>query len=253
MPDMREREQILVSGLVFLFLLLWLGFTVHTSPRFAGSLIGGMLAVVGSILMFIPLLYMIVKRIPVLKRTVKKRVSMRTLLTWHIYAGVVGPILVIIHTGHKFESALGIALTAMTILVVISGFVGRYLMTKFSSNIREQKKLLTDLELAYRQTATEISAHPEQVASLKPFSNFFSRFVGSLFVSYDALSVSSPLRALQITESISDVEYAIKTNEYFKAWFGIWLKFHIVISFVLYGLLLLHIWAGIHFGLRWFE
>lgn len=250
---MKEREKILVTGLVVLFVILWLGFTVHTSPQFAGSLMGGIFAVVGSLLMFVPLLYMIVKRIPYLKRSVTKRVSMRTLLTWHIYAGVIGPILVIIHTGHKFESALGIALTAMTILVVISGFVGRYLMTKFSSNIRDQKKMLTELELAYRQSATEIAAHPEELALLKPFSGFFSRIVASVFVSEQALSSSSPIRALQITESISDLEYAIKTNEYFKAWFGVWLKFHIIISFVLYGLLLLHIWAGIHFGLRWFE
>ena len=77
--------------------------------------------------------------------------------------------------------------------------------------------------------------------------------MGSIFIPEHALSTSSPIRALHITESISDLEYAIKTNEYFKAWFGIWLKFHIVISFVLYGLLVLHIWAGIHFGLRWFE
>lgn len=250
---MKEREKILVSGLVVLFVILWLGFTVHTSPRFAGSLMGGILAITGSLLMFVPLLYMIVKRISFIKRPVTKHVSMRTLLTWHIYAGVIGPILVIIHTGHKFESTLGISLTAMTILVVISGFVGRYLMTKFSSNIRDQKKMLTELELAYRETATEIVANPEQAALLKPFSGFFSRLMGSLLLPANALSVSSPIRALYIAESISDLEYAIKTNEYFKAWFGLWLKFHIVISFILYGLLILHIWAGIHFGLRWFE
>jgi hypothetical protein len=60
-----------------------------------------------------------------LKKVVTQRVSMRTLLTWHIYAGIVGPILAILHTGHKFNSSLGIALTAMMILVTLSGFVGR--------------------------------------------------------------------------------------------------------------------------------
>lgn len=250
---MKEREKIVVSGLVVLFVLLWLGFAFHTSPRFAGSLTGGILAITGSVLMFIPLLYMFVKRIPYLKRTVTKHVSMRTLLDWHIYAGVIGPILVIIHTGHKFESALGIALTAMTILVVVSGFVGRYLMTTFSSNIREQKKLLTDFELAYRQAATDLAVHPEQLATLKPFSGFFSRIVGSFFVPQETVRASSPLRVLHIAEAMSDLEYAIKTNQYFKRWFGVWLKFHIVISFILYALLILHIWAGIHFGLRWFK
>ena len=253
MLDMKEREKIIISGLTVLFIFLWLGFSVHSSSHFAGSFYGGVLAIIGSLLMFVPLLYMVVKRIPVLKRHVTEKVSMRTLLSWHIYAGVLGPILVILHTGHKFESVLGIALTGMTILVVLSGYVGRYLMTKFSSNIREQKKLLTELQLAYRQTATEIVAHPEQAIAIKPFSGFFSRFIGSLFIEHDASSIASPLRAFHLAESIADLEYALKTNEYFKSWFGIWLKFHIIISFLLYGLLILHVWAGIHFGLRWFE
>lgn len=250
---MKEREKIVVSGLVILFLLLWLGFAFHTSPRFAGSLTGGIFAVVGSVLMLVPLLYMIVKRIPFLRGSVTKHISMRTLLDWHIYAGVIGPILVIIHTGHKFESALGIALTAMTILVVVSGFVGRYLMSMFSSNIREQKKLLTDLGIAYRQAAADLSAHPEQLAAVKPFSGFFSRILGGIFSPMNSLSATSPIRVLYIAEAISDVEYGIKTNQYFKSWFAVWLKFHIIISFILYALLFLHVWAGLHFGLRWFK
>src|SRR5690606_3633140 len=100
----------------------------HRSPRFPGSAIGGVLGVSGAVLMLIPLAYLIVKRIKILNRWVTRFVSMRTLLTWHIYAGVLGPILVIFHSSHKFDSALGIALTVMTLIVVLSGFVGRYLL-----------------------------------------------------------------------------------------------------------------------------
>ncbi len=49
------------------------------------------------------------------------------------------------------------------------------------------------------------------------------------------------------------MEYAIKTHEQFKSWFGKWLKFHIALSVVLYALMALHIWAAVHFGLRWFD
>ena len=45
---MKERERIIVTGLVTLMFILWLGFLVHRSPRFAGSLWGGVLAVTGS-------------------------------------------------------------------------------------------------------------------------------------------------------------------------------------------------------------
>jgi hypothetical protein len=182
--------------------------------------------------------------------------SMRTLLTWHIYAGILGPILALLHTGHKFVSPLGIALTAMALIVVVSGFVGRYLMSRFSQEIREKKEMLTRLELAYRETAGELAAHPELTAVMRPLAGFWSRLAARLFVTVPAVGpgpAPTPVRALRLADAIADLEYAIKTHEHFKRWFAGWLKLHIVISFILYGLLALHVWAGIHFGLRWFS
>ena len=255
---MKERERVIIAALVVLMLILWIGFLVHRSPRFAGSAWSGALAVAGSALMLVPLGYMVLKRIKPLKRRVTALIPMRTLLAWHIYAGVLGPILVLLHTGHKFDSTLGIVLTAMTLLVVVSGFVGRYLMNHFSQTIREKREWLTQLEVAYRGTAGELAAHPEQAALLRPFSGLLSRWIGG-FLDWSSRTgagpagVSAPLRALALAGSIADVEYAIKTHELFKRAFGRWLKFHIVISMVLYLLMALHVWAGIYFGLRWFR
>jgi hypothetical protein len=213
------------------------------------------LSVSGALLMLVPLAYLIVKRLPPLKIVVTQRISMRTLLTWHIYSGILGPILVILHTGHKFESSLGIALTAMVLLVALSGFVGRYLMSQFSQSIREKRELLTQLEMAYRQTAGELAAHPELAAVLRPLAGFWSRLKAGFFLGRlqtDQGGLAAPVRALRLAESMADLEYAIKAHETFKRGFASWLRFHIVISFILYGLLVLHVWAGIRFGLRWF-
>lgn len=257
---MKEKERLLVTGLVMLMLVLWLGFPWHQSPRFAGSFWGGVLGVVGALLMLVPLAYMVVKRSKRLKKKVSHWVSMRTLLAWHIYAGVLGPILVILHTGHKYESPLGIALTAMTLLVVVSGFIGRYLMNQFSQEIREKKAMLTTLQAAYQQAATNLAGVPEQAKLLQPFSGFFSRLIASALLRDPAThpvnldtGVPSAATLLRLSDSIADVEYAMRTHEKFKLWFGKWLKFHIVISIVLYVLMALHIWAAVHFGLRWFD
>lgn len=258
---MKEREKMIATGLTILLLILWLGFLFHQSPRFAGSALGGVLAVTGSILMLFPLLYMVVKRIKRLKKWTTKFVSMRTLLSWHIYAGIVGPILVLLHTGHKFNSLLGIVLTALTIVVVISGFVGRYLMQQFSIEIREKKAMLAQLETAYQQVANVLKQHPERSNLLRPFNGFVSRVVASFFIHEAAIQPaqggshleSDPLAAVRISDAIADVEYAIKTHEKFKSWFGKWLKLHIALSMVLYGLLALHVYFAIFFGLRWFE
>ena len=37
---MKERERIVVTGVLTVLLFAWLGFLVHRSPRFAGSGIG---------------------------------------------------------------------------------------------------------------------------------------------------------------------------------------------------------------------
>lgn len=247
---MKERERIIVTGLVFFMLLFWLGFLVHRSPRFAGSFWGGVLAIIGSLLMLIPLFYTIVKRVPFVKKAVKEHISMRTLLTWHIYAGILGPILVLAHTGHKFESPLGIALTAMTIIVVMSGYVGRYLMNLISKEIKEKKAMLNELQISYKEMMSELADNPQEAPLIQPFSGFFSRVI-SFFL---PTQKNSKIQAIiSTTEAIADVEYAIKTHEKFKHWFAKWLHWHIVISIVLYILMALHVAAAIHFGLRWFE
>lgn len=249
---MKDRSPLIVGGLVALLLLLWLGFLVHVSPRFAGSFWGGVLGVSAALLMLVPLAYLVIKRIPPLKKWVTGRVSMKTLLAWHIYAGILGPTLALLHTGHKFVSPLGIALTSMVLVVVVSGFVGRYLMSRFSQEVREKREMLTRLELAYRQTAGELAAHPDQAAVLRPLVGFWSRLLaGFLLGSSGQEPLPVPIRALRLADAIADLEYAIKTHETFKRWFAGWLKLHIVLSAMLYALLGLHVWAEIHFGLRW--
>jgi hypothetical protein len=254
---MREREPAIISILVLLLLILWGGFAFHQSPRFAGSLAGGILAILGSLLMFVPLAYLVIKRVKPINRWVTRRASMRTLLAWHIYAGVVGPILVIVHSGHKFESPLGILLTAMTLIVVFSGFIGRYLMKKIRTEISEKKSLLDRLNAEYEKTMHKLrTCCADQMELIQPYTSIFSRLFGSFFFK-TASAVgdveSTSKKAFQLTESIADVEYAIKTHESFKKAFSSWLKLHIWLSGLLYVLLLMHVWGAIHFGLRWFS
>jgi len=252
----KERDRIVATGLVALMIALWLGFLVHSSPRFPGSLAGGILGVSGATLMLVPLIYSIVKRAPPIKGLVTKAVPMRTLLSWHIYAGIVGPILALLHTAHKFHSTLGIALTAMMLIVVLSGFTGRYLMSQISADQREKKNLQAALLQQYQETAAAVAKRPEMVpmfSALSSFSRWLRTYV--LIPSYGVQSAGADLyvRALGLAESISDLQYAVEMDEFFKSWFSRWLKFHIALSAILYVLLGLHIWVEVHFGIRWFK
>ena len=53
---------------------------------------------------------------------------MRSWLQFHIFTGIVGSYLVVLHSAWSFNGLAG-GLTFMTVLVVISGFIGRYIYT----------------------------------------------------------------------------------------------------------------------------
>ncbi len=254
---MQERERIVVSGLVVLMLVLWLGFAVHRSPRFAGGGWGGVLGVSGALLMLWPLGYSAVKRIPTLKDRLKKRLPMRTLLAWHVYTGILGAVLAVLHTGHKFDSPLGVALTAAVLVAALTGFVGRYFMGMVSQEIREKRETLGALEAAYRRTAGELAARPAAASRLAATSGLWGRFKTALFTPEEAGAGQDDLaisyRAVRLSESVADLEYAIKSHELLKRRFSLWLKLHIAASAVFYVLLALHVWAAVYFGLRWFD
>jgi hypothetical protein len=49
-------------------------------------------------------------------------------LRFHIFTGIVGPYMVLIHTSWKFNGLAGIIML-LTVIIVVSGFIGRYVYT----------------------------------------------------------------------------------------------------------------------------
>ncbi len=251
---MRDHQRTIVTLLVLLMLTVWLGFLLHRSHRFAGSLSGGILGVSGTILMLVPLAaYSVVKRVQIIKRRVTGWVSMRTLLAVHIYTALIGSILVLLHTGQKFDSPLGLAQTAMVLLVVLSGFTGRYLMSHINQGLREKQEMLRQLELGFErmrdgvahQTVGHASFRSSLGQSLAPW-NWFSG-IGQTGEIDSVWSVNA------VAGAIADLQYSIAVHDGVKKLFLKWLRFHRVISTIFYFLLAMHVWSGIHYGLRWFQ
>ena len=54
---------------------------------------------------------------------------MSSWLQFHIFTGLVGPFMVLLHSSWKFHGLAGVT-TLLTIIIVISGFVGRYIFTR---------------------------------------------------------------------------------------------------------------------------
>jgi hypothetical protein len=91
----------------------------------AGELFGHSLGILGFVLMIMTeTLYSLRKR----SRSTRWG-RMSDWLQFHIFTGLVGPFMVFLHTSWKFNGLAG-AVTLMTFIVVISGFVGRYIYTR---------------------------------------------------------------------------------------------------------------------------
>lgn len=91
----------------------------------AGELFGHTLGILGFLMMILTeTLYSLRKR----ARSTRWG-KMSEWLQFHIFTGLVGPYMVFLHTSWKFNGLAG-AVTLLTAVVVISGFIGRYIYTR---------------------------------------------------------------------------------------------------------------------------
>lgn len=225
---MTEGEKVTVGGLLSALVLIVPAYLFHTAPRFAGSLTGGLFGIAAALLFALLLLYSAVKRLAWVKKRTENFLSIGAVLTFHVYAGAVGALLAIIHTGHKFQSPLGIALTVAMLTAVASGFVGRYYLASIGAELRDDQKQLGILRTRYDSLASAAAGLKDQVV-IDPNGVPLDQLLGSM----------------------SDLEFAITARETLKRTLARWVVLHIAASIVMYALLVLHIWSGIYYGLRW--
>lgn len=116
--------------LAFLAMLIIAGlyYAVYLSTQQippAYELFGHGIGVIGFVLMLMTeTLYSLRKR----SRSVKWG-KMSTWLQSHIFMGLVGPFMVLLHSSWKFNGLAGVSML-FTVIIVISGFIGRYIFTR---------------------------------------------------------------------------------------------------------------------------
>jgi hypothetical protein len=110
-----------IYGVVFLF-------TQRIPPAY--ELFGHGIGILGFVLMLMTeTLYSLRKR----SRSVRWG-RMSVWLQLHIFTGLVGPFMVLLHTSWKFNGLAG-ATTLLTVIIVVSGFIGRYIFTRIPRTV----------------------------------------------------------------------------------------------------------------------
>lgn len=123
----------------------------HQALRPSGP-IGNALGVLGTILMLSTLLYVVRKR----SKRLSKVGSQKVWLEAHIFCGLVGPVFITLHSSFKFGGVISVAYWSM-LLVVLSGFVGRYLYVRIPKTIRGNELSLVEVEARASELKTRLA------------------------------------------------------------------------------------------------
>ena len=119
----------------------------------AGGSIGHRLGVAGASMMVLMLLYSVRKRVGALRRLG----PLNRWLDAHIYLGVFGPLLVVLHSSFKVQGLVALSFWSM-VVVALSGVLGRYLYLQIPRTRAGEERALVELEAEDRELSERLRA-----------------------------------------------------------------------------------------------
>jgi hypothetical protein len=226
-----------------------------------GSLVGHALGFVGFLMMLsTEILYSLRKRLP---RFTRGRMS--TWLQWHIFTGLVGPYLVLLHSAWKFNGLAGI-LTLATLVVVVSGLVGRYIYTAIPRSLDGVELSASELEQQIVHTQQRLRVlgleHLTTTAGVgRGSSGGWQWVLGRAFLRWrqrrkldhivKSLGVKEKAQVTRLHKLLSEhqsLQTQLNSLEGARRLLAVWHLFHIPLSAGLFVLAFVHIGAALHYG-----
>ncbi len=220
-----SRELKIAIWIVLAITLVYLGLVGLFGLPGAGSRYGRALGSAGFLLMLTTeTLYSIRKR--AVRRPWGRLASW---LQFHIITGIVGPYLVFLHSDWSFRGLAGVVLL-LTILVVISGFVGRYIYTSVPRNADGLVVELAEIQ----QEILEIETRLRPLKSGSPaLGNWRATPVGD--------GASLIRRRRKLGRQLSRLATA-------RRMLAVWRAIHVPLGLALFIAAFVHIFAAIYFA-----
>lgn len=150
----------------------------------------------GAGMMVLMLIYSVRKR----TRLLGKTLLLRPLLQFHIYLGVMGPLLIVLHTSFKVQGLVAVSFWSM-VAVAASGFFGRYLYVQIPRNIEGSELSILELggmndEMTAR-LRSRFRLDDDEIARLESvIARFASGFKGGAFRAVALLLIGDLFRFL---------------------------------------------------------
>jgi len=238
----------------------------HKLLRPAGRY-GIVFGIAGLALIFVTLLYVVRKKVKWLSRIG----SLKIWLEVHIFCGIVGPALITLHTSFKFNGLISIAYWSM-VVVVLSGFVGRYLYVRIPKTMRGAELSRGELEERAAEIRSQLAAEGLPAAQLAEVEALdaplarqgLSAFLGSFF--FGELRAALRFRRLGRRMRAAGVPHALVTQTVglaseraalmrrlaflgrTKKLFELWHVLHKPLVYVMLVIAALHVFVAVYFG-----
>jgi hypothetical protein len=191
-------------------------------------------------------------------------------LQFHIFTGLVGPYMVLLHTSWKFNGLAGLVML-FTMIIVASGVIGRYIYTSVPRNVDgieiESKELEGQIRVIDAELHAWMESHPEkyQVLSsrLAPseVGNGSRLVLGRVFDDWSArmkwwreagrMDREARLQAKQLNDLLKReriLQRQLSSIVVTRRLLGLWHEIHIPIGMVLFIAAFIHVIAAIYYA-----
>jgi thioredoxin reductase/ferredoxin len=229
--------------------------------------------ILATIFMLLNFIYPLRKRL----KMFKGRGSIVPWLRFHVFVGIMSPIIILFHTAFQWGNQLATSTYVSVVVVVATGLVGRYFYGWFRldpDDAREATRLgevlsrmvaaLSPDWLHFAQTRDRPLHHVLALASAGP----------QMPSSLPALFLKMPSEALRVARGLrharplflektayhqfrADVQefrrlrIKMRFHRPFKRLMSAWRSLHVVLAIVLLALIGMHVWVSLRVGFRW--
>jgi hypothetical protein len=188
-------------------------------------------------------------------------------LRFHVFTGIVGPYLVLLHTAGKLHGLAGV-LTFVTVLVVLSGFVGRYVYTAtprtlggVELDVVELQKMIEETDARLRAVGGRLGKAAQAILDAEPAEQGWVVVVARPYLRWrQHQRIHAALARLDgedraevaLLEDLLDQHYRLRLQIHSLAaarqLLAVWHLMHVPLGGVLFTLAFIHVFAALYYS-----
>jgi hypothetical protein len=231
---------------------------------YPGSILSLTLGIAALFLLICILIYSLRRNIP----SLRNKGDLNNWLDFHIFCGILGPILVLFHSNFKVGGLIALGFWSM-VISVLSGIIGRYFFLQVNQEasywhhltrhyegifvkIQEQFKISNSLLQSLKIRATEVAGGP---IPNRPAPTPMQALFKSVYCDLRLLLSTPNMHGLPPKVADIFIQYGLATRkiyllEQYRKLMGYWKTFHLPFAVIMYLVIFIHVATYFFFGVK---